>query len=206
MEEKGFHRDAEQLSIKWKNLKAEYYKCKRHNNVSGNNTATFSYFEEMQELLGTRPCTKSIGFDSSSCTQNAMEDEMSPSAIVINFADDYDNLPDNDGAQPSASSATSTSGPCSPADSNLSDTPSLRSKLHSRRPVKRPKGGIIFEQLKEIINEGIKRDQQDRVFLEKLLETQSKMLSDFSTNMVAVMKDLLQPKRRRRSSSNSETE
>ncbi|KAK4879258.1 hypothetical protein RN001_007404 [Aquatica leii] len=44
MEQARFHWDIAQLTVKWKNLKAEYHKCKRHNGVSGNDPGDYEFY------------------------------------------------------------------------------------------------------------------------------------------------------------------
>ncbi|KAK4887138.1 hypothetical protein RN001_003409 [Aquatica leii] len=64
-EHTGFHMDVGQLAIKWKNLKAEYYKCKTHNGVSRNDPNEYELYETFDEILGHHPLVQQEGFDSS---------------------------------------------------------------------------------------------------------------------------------------------
>ncbi|CAG9765720.1 unnamed protein product [Ceutorhynchus assimilis] len=69
MKERGFIRDVNQLSVKYKNLKADYYRCKRHNAISGNDYIQCDFYAELDNLLGNRPLSQvdgdqSMGFQS----------------------------------------------------------------------------------------------------------------------------------------------
>lgn len=57
MESSEFHfnRDVTQLSNKLKTLRAEYRKALVQNSTSGESPSKFVFYDEMQELLGTRP-------------------------------------------------------------------------------------------------------------------------------------------------------
>ncbi|KAF5276022.1 hypothetical protein FQA39_LY00818 [Lamprigera yunnana] len=104
MEQADFHRDVEQLTIKWKNLKAEYYKCKRHNGVSGNDPAEYEFCETLDEILGHRPTAQQEGFDSSQPEGVTLEElytmEEDDARISLEM---YDDDPDIDRAIPGGS-------------------------------------------------------------------------------------------------------
>ncbi|KAF5282836.1 hypothetical protein FQA39_LY17486 [Lamprigera yunnana] len=124
MEQAGFHRDVGQLTIKWKNLKAEYYKCKRHNGVSGNDPAEYEFYETLDEILGHRPTAQQEGFDSSQPEEVTLEElytiEEDDARISLEM---YDYDPNIDGAIPGGSitpgiqkqAAATPSGSRSPA-------------------------------------------------------------------------------------------
>lgn len=52
---KGFHKTAEQMKLKMKNLKLAYFKCKRENKVSGASPSSCPFYEQMDILYGSRP-------------------------------------------------------------------------------------------------------------------------------------------------------
>jgi hypothetical protein len=63
MKEMGFIKTASQLQIKMKHLKELYYKCKKNNNKSGESRTEFLYYEQMDNLLNTRPKTLAMEED-----------------------------------------------------------------------------------------------------------------------------------------------
>ena len=57
MSEQGYSRDGEQCKTKIKNLKKMYTAVKDHNNVTGNDKKTCSFFDELDAILGHRPAS-----------------------------------------------------------------------------------------------------------------------------------------------------
>ena len=57
MSEQGYSRDGEQRKTKIKNLKKMYTAVKDHNNVTGNDKKTCSFFDELDAILGHRPAS-----------------------------------------------------------------------------------------------------------------------------------------------------
>jgi hypothetical protein len=67
MKEMGFIKTGAQMKTKMKHLKEAYFKCKRNNSVSGADRISFSFYDEMDQLLGGRPSVEAInnhGIDS----------------------------------------------------------------------------------------------------------------------------------------------
>ncbi|KAF5281741.1 hypothetical protein FQR65_LT14581 [Abscondita terminalis] len=109
MRQHGYERDGDQMLTKWKNLKAMYYKCKRHNTTSGNDPQTFMFNDMVNTVLEDRPLSRLT----SSETSTEMvpkpvinELDLTDDSIIVEFLNDYDNLPDYDGAR-AGSSGTS---------------------------------------------------------------------------------------------------
>lgn len=65
MKAKGFMRNSDQIRIKFKALKAEYNKVKRHNNTSGAQRITCPYYDILNEILHDRPVVQTEGIDTS---------------------------------------------------------------------------------------------------------------------------------------------
>ncbi|XP_067625886.1 uncharacterized protein [Eurosta solidaginis] len=68
---KGINKDAIQIRAKFKTLKCDYYKAKRHNNKSGAGRQTCEYFELLDEVLGNRPAVAAEGEDTSQVEVNS---------------------------------------------------------------------------------------------------------------------------------------
>jgi len=49
-----------QCENKWKDIKRKYMETKDHNNTSGNDPKTCKFYEELEEILGEKPCVKPI--------------------------------------------------------------------------------------------------------------------------------------------------
>lgn len=49
-----------QCENKWKDLKRKYMETKDHNNKSGNDPKTCKFYDELEEILGEKPCVKPI--------------------------------------------------------------------------------------------------------------------------------------------------
>lgn len=49
-----------QYENKWKDIKRKYMETKDHNNKSGNDPKTCKFYEELEEVLGEKPCVKPI--------------------------------------------------------------------------------------------------------------------------------------------------
>lgn len=51
---------AVQCENKWKDIKRKYMETKDHNNKSGNDPKTCKFYEELEEILGEKPCVKPV--------------------------------------------------------------------------------------------------------------------------------------------------
>jgi len=49
-----------QCENKWKDLKRKYMETKDHNNKSGNDLKTCKFYEELEEVLGEKPCVQPV--------------------------------------------------------------------------------------------------------------------------------------------------
>ncbi|KAF5273790.1 hypothetical protein FQA39_LY00905 [Lamprigera yunnana] len=106
--------------------KTEYYKCKRHNGVSGNDPAEYEFYETLDEILGHRPTAQQEGFDSS-------QPEELWKMMLESPLEMYDDDPDIDGAILGGSTtpgiqtqaAATPSGSRSPASFTSSTTSSI---------------------------------------------------------------------------------
>lgn len=49
-----------QCENKWKDIKRKYIETKEHNSKSGNNPKTCKFYDELDEILGEKPCVKPI--------------------------------------------------------------------------------------------------------------------------------------------------
>lgn len=63
MEKRGFFKTAEQMKLKLRNLKQNYFKCKRDNSVSGAKKNECPFYEELDLLYGGRPNVQAISQD-----------------------------------------------------------------------------------------------------------------------------------------------
>ena len=113
-------RTASQCKAKMKNLEDEYKRVKDHNNRSGNDRETFTYYEDLNEILGCRA-------------------KITPKTVVeCGFEDD--NLPSN--ISPSSSVRKSTSPTPGPSDelsefsdeNEVEEDQSLSEALFRRKP------------------------------------------------------------------------
>lgn len=55
---------AMQCENKWKDIKRKYMETKDHNNKSGNDPKTCKFYEELEEILGEKPCVKPVAIAS----------------------------------------------------------------------------------------------------------------------------------------------
>lgn len=53
-----------QCENKWKDIKRKYMETKDHNNKSGNDPKTCKFYEELEEVLGEKPCVKPVSIAS----------------------------------------------------------------------------------------------------------------------------------------------
>ncbi|KAL0098770.1 hypothetical protein PUN28_020726 [Cardiocondyla obscurior] len=53
-----------QCENKWKDIKRKYMETKDHNNKSGNDPKTCKFYEEIEEVLGEKPCVKPVSIAS----------------------------------------------------------------------------------------------------------------------------------------------
>lgn len=53
-----------QCENKWKDIKRKYTETKDHNNKSGNDPKTCKFYEELEEVLGEKPCVKPVALAS----------------------------------------------------------------------------------------------------------------------------------------------
>lgn len=53
-----------QCENKWKDIKRKYMETKDHNNTSGNDPKTCKFYEELEEILGEKPCVKPVAIAS----------------------------------------------------------------------------------------------------------------------------------------------
>lgn len=53
-----------QCENKWKDIKRKYMETKDHNNKSGNDPKTYKFYEELEEVLGEKPCVKPVSIAS----------------------------------------------------------------------------------------------------------------------------------------------
>lgn len=72
-----------QCENKWKDIKRKYMETKDHNNKSGNDPKTCKFYDELEEVLGEKPCVQPVAIASnlnkkrtsiSSTDQNDSED------------------------------------------------------------------------------------------------------------------------------------
>lgn len=72
-----------QCENKWKDIKRKYMETKDHNNKSGNDPKTCKFYNELEEVLGEKPCVQPVAIASnlnkkrtsiSSTDQNDSED------------------------------------------------------------------------------------------------------------------------------------
>lgn len=49
-----------QCENKWKDIKRKYMETKDHNNQSGNDPKICKFYEELEEILGEKPCVKPV--------------------------------------------------------------------------------------------------------------------------------------------------
>ncbi|XP_036140288.1 uncharacterized protein LOC118645564 isoform X2 [Monomorium pharaonis] len=54
-----------QCENKWKDIKRKYTEVKDHNNQSGNDPKTCKFYEELEDVLGEKPCVKPVAVASS---------------------------------------------------------------------------------------------------------------------------------------------
>lgn len=52
----NWHYSATQCENKWKDLRKTYVKIKDHNNTSKNNPKTCKFYDEIDDILGDKPC------------------------------------------------------------------------------------------------------------------------------------------------------
>ncbi|XP_071577461.1 uncharacterized protein [Temnothorax nylanderi] len=53
-----------QCENKWKDIKRKYMETKDHNNKSGNDPKTCKFYEDLDEILGEKPCVKPVSLAS----------------------------------------------------------------------------------------------------------------------------------------------
>lgn len=53
-----------QCENKWKDIKRKYMETKDHNNKSGNDPKTCKFYEDLEEVLGEKPCVKPVSLAS----------------------------------------------------------------------------------------------------------------------------------------------
>lgn len=76
MTEKGYSYSGIQCSNKWKTVKREYKNTVDHNNKSGNDKKSCKFYEELNDLYGTKPSTTpSYTMES---TQSSVPDSPTP--------------------------------------------------------------------------------------------------------------------------------
>ncbi|KAF5301717.1 hypothetical protein FQA39_LY10648 [Lamprigera yunnana] len=185
MEQAGFHRDVGQLTIKWKNLKAEYYKCKRHHGTSGNDPAEYEFYETLDEILDNRPTAQ----------QEAMEEDDARISLEM-----YDDDPDIDGAIPGGSTtpgiqkqaAATPSESRSPASFTLSTTSSTSRQSSLSKKFLKPievcaKMQNQFRSFLETIRE--RELEDDGVFLDTFLKRQEKIMKSCTSQIIKGLKD-----------------
>ncbi|KAK4882110.1 hypothetical protein RN001_005429 [Aquatica leii] len=174
LEQAGFHRDIAQLTVKWKNLKAEYHKCKRHNGVSGNDPRDYESYTPLNEILGHRPSVQSV------VIQN--ED---PSISIEMFED----APDVDGAIPGCSKTPGiemvVSRESSPSISQ-SSTKSHTKKLKSSEILLK-----IHEDIKSTLSDAKKQESEaDQQFLETLIKQQEQIMVACTSMLLKGFQDI----------------
>jgi hypothetical protein len=85
MKEMGFIKTASQLQIKMKQLKELYYKCKNNNNKSGESRTEFLYYEQMDNLLNTRPKTLAMEEDVTAGIDTSADENFVKADYVTSF-------------------------------------------------------------------------------------------------------------------------
>lgn len=65
MKKKNIFKRGEQIKLKFRNIKKEYYAVKRDNGKSGAGRQTMLFFDDLDELLGERPVAAAVGVDTS---------------------------------------------------------------------------------------------------------------------------------------------
>lgn len=79
MKEKGYYYTGAQLSNKWKSIKREYKSTVDHNLKSRNSRKTCKFFDQLNNIYGTKPSTKPacvLDSDSSSGTSSNLEESI----------------------------------------------------------------------------------------------------------------------------------
>lgn len=64
-----------QCENKWKDIKRKYMETKDHNNNSGNDPRTCKFYEELEEVLGEKPCVKPVAIASNLNKKRAVSSE-----------------------------------------------------------------------------------------------------------------------------------
>lgn len=69
-----------QCENKWKDVKRKYTETKDHNNKSGNEPKNCKFYEELEEVLGEKPCIKPIALASNHRKRMAADSEKNEDA------------------------------------------------------------------------------------------------------------------------------
>lgn len=83
---------ATQCENKWKDLKRKYMETKDHNNKSGNDPKICKFYDELEDVLGEKPCVKPV----------AIASNLNKRKITLNDQDYNDEVTEDDDSAQSA--------------------------------------------------------------------------------------------------------
>jgi hypothetical protein len=185
----------EQIKNKWKSFKTAYNNAKKNNKCSGSERIICDFFEDLDEILGSRPASSLAGIDSQEFSQESLKTShstASPSTIEV-FTDadiaedDISNCATQVAAvdeRPGTSQSTS--------DTTNWDTPFSRKKKRKRTPItsKTPHmDEIFFKQQGEMMKQFFEyqRLTEDRAAKQRSTEL-SQILTTFTQAIEQITK------------------
>ncbi|KAL1488694.1 hypothetical protein ABEB36_014493 [Hypothenemus hampei] len=206
MVENGYNKDAQNMKIKFKNLKTEYHKVRKANSVSGAGRQTCKFYDLLHDLLGDRPTASMEGIDSSEINNQQCEMvdvTVSDESIDRNLSDET-NFETNDFTEvtvhdiedgmlspwPNALSPSVAST----SSSKTSSTPKRSFKNRSRTSTKTINAiQEIKESIQETLSTITNEQRNEDAFIEKLLKGQAEIpktvTEQFTASIFALLKE-----------------
>ncbi|CAG9769700.1 unnamed protein product [Ceutorhynchus assimilis] len=222
MKDNGYQRDAASLKVKFKNLKADYYKVQSRNEVSGSDRKTCLFFEELNELFGDRPAAGMEGVDSSSqildsATSTDEDNNAASNAALEQIVEVEEFVVTEDGSLepieptfaeafqpgiPSSSKAKPEEALVETACGSGTVTPRRSKSITPSKTIKTITEikGSIEESLKTISDS----QERDNAFVDKLLKGQAALLSQLTKEFFEGLTKVI-GKRKRSSQSSSQS-
>jgi hypothetical protein len=185
----------EQIKNKWKSLKTAYNNAKKNNKCSGSERMICDFFQDLDEILGSRPASSLAGIDSQEFSQESLKTShstASPSTIeVFTDADIAEDDISNCATQVKAVDETPGTSQ-STSDTTNWDTPFSRKKKRERTPItsKTPHmDEIFFKQQGEMIKQFFEyqRLAEDRAAKQRSTEL-SQILTTFTQAIEQITK------------------